>query len=192
MNICVFCSSSSALAQPYYTAATAFGASLAQHGHTLIYGGADVGIMGQVARAVSSSGGYVIGIMPQILEGKRISYAAADKMIITRDLRERKAEMASRADAFVALPGGFGTLEELLEVLTLRQLQEHTKPIVLLNTLDFYLPLIDLFEHFYREHFAHPVREFYYVAPDVPDIFNYIDHYQPFVAPDKLVGAGRE
>ncbi|MDF1513292.1 MAG: TIGR00730 family Rossman fold protein, partial [Anaerolineae bacterium] len=150
MNICVFCSSSSALVPSYYAVATAFGQSLARMGHTLVYGGADIGLMGRVARAVSEGGGYVIGVMPEMLASKRISYVAADKMIITHDMRERKAEMAARADAFVALPGGFGTLEELMEVLTLRQLQVHTKAIVLLNTRDFYTPLINVFEHFYR------------------------------------------
>ena len=189
MNICVFCSSSNALAAPYFRAARQFGDQLAGLGHNLIYGGADVGLMGEVAHAVTRGGGYVIGIMPEILKGKRISYAGVNEMIVTRDMRERKAEMAARADAFVALPGGFGTLEELLEVLTLRQLAEHVKPIILLNTLNFYSPLLDMFEHFYRERFAHPVREFYYVTPEVADVFRYLDGYRPFDAPDKLVGA---
>ena len=189
MNICVFCSSSSALPEPYYDNARMFGVVMARKGHSLVYGGADVGLMGVVARAVSEGGGYVVGVMPEILKDKRISYAAADEMIVTRDIRERKAEMAARADAFIALPGGFGTLEELLEVLTLRQLHEHTKPIILLNTRNFYAPLINVFENFYKEHFAHPVREFYFVAQDVEDIFTYLDNYQPFSAPDKLVGS---
>jgi uncharacterized protein (TIGR00730 family) len=187
MKICVFCSSSSALAQPYYEAARQFGEGIAQRSHMLVYGGADVGLMAEVAHAVTNGGGYVIGVMPEILKDKRLSYAGVDEMIITRDMRERKAEMASRADAFVALPGGFGTLEELLEVLTLRQLAAHTKPIVLLNTCRFYDPLIDLFENLYRQRFAHPVREFYFVAAEVQDVFSYLDAYQPFPAPGKLV-----
>jgi uncharacterized protein (TIGR00730 family) len=190
MNICVFCSSSSALAQPFFDAARQLGERIAHYAHTLVYGGADVGLMGEVAHAVTQGGGYVIGVMPEVLRDKRISYDKVDEMIITSDLRERKAVMATRADAFVALPGGFGTLEELLEVLTLRQLAEHTKPIVLLNTLDFYTPLIDVFEHFYREKFAHPCREFYFVASDVPEVFTYLDRYQPFSAPDKWVRPG--
>ena len=187
MNICVFCSSSSALAQPYIDAARQLGEGIARRADALVYGGADVGLMGEVAHAVTKGGGYVIGVMPEILIDKRLSYDAVDEMIITCDLRTRKAEMAARADAFVALPGGFGTLEELLEVLTLRQLEEHEKPIVLLNTLNFYAPLIDVFENFYRECFAHPVREFYCVASEVADIFTYLDHYQPFSAPQKWV-----
>ena len=192
MQICVFCSSSGALAQPYYEAARQFGTMLVDLGHSSVYGGADVGLMGEIARAVKRGGGYVIGVMPEILKDKRISYAAADEMVVTRDIRERKAEMAARADAFVALPGGFGTLEELFEVLTLRQLHEHTKPIVLLNTLDFYVPLINVFECFYRERFALPIREFYYVAPTVDAIFTYLNTYQPFHAPDKLVRPERK
>jgi uncharacterized protein (TIGR00730 family) len=187
MNICVFCSSSNALAKPYYDAARQLGFEIAQRSHALVYGGADVGLMGELAHAVSDGGGYVIGVMPDILKDKRISYTGVDEMILTRDLRERKAAMAALADAFIALPGGFGTLEELLEVLTLRQLSEHTKPIVLLNTLNFYAPLINVFETFYRERFAHPVREFYYVTPEIDDIFIYLDQYQPFSTPGKLV-----
>jgi uncharacterized protein (TIGR00730 family) len=192
VNICVFCASSSALARPYFAAARQFGAQLAREGHTLVYGGAGVGLMGEVAQAVTRGGGYVIGVMPEILKDKRLSYAAVDEMIVTRDIRERKAEMAARAEAFVTLPGGFGTLEELLEVLTLRQLAEHTKPIVLLNTLHFYDPLINVFENFYHQRFAHPVREFYFVAPDVNSIFTYLKHYQPFIAPDKWLRPGGE
>jgi uncharacterized protein (TIGR00730 family) len=192
MKICVFCSSSGALARPYYEAARQFGEGIAQRSHMLIYGGADVGLMGEVAHAVANGGGYVIGVMPEILKDKRISYTGADEMIVTRDMRERKAEMASRADAFVALPGGFGTLEELLEVLTLRQLAAHTKPIILLNTCHFYDPLIGFFENLYRQRFAHPVREFYFVAAEVQDVFSYLDTYQPFPAPGKLVGTEGE
>jgi hypothetical protein len=188
--ICVYCSSSDAVAPAYFDAAQALGAEIAARGCTLVYGGANLGLMGTVARAVHRGGGRVVGVIPQALQGKGLTYEEADDLVVTRDMRERKAEMETRADAFVALPGGFGTLEELLEVLTLRQLRLHTKPIVLLNTRGFYAPLVALFEHFYGERFAKPLREFYHVAPDVAGAFTYLDDYRPFVAQDKWFKPG--
>ena len=184
-NICVYCSSSDAVAPIYLEAARALGAQIAARGDTLIYGGANLGLMGELARTVHAGGGRVVGVIPQALHAHGIAYASADEVIITQDMRERKATMEARADAFIALPGGIGTLEELLEVLTLRQLQAHTKPIVLLNTADYYAPLFALFAHLYRERFAKPFENLYHVADDVAGIFDYLDAYQPFLAPSK-------
>lgn len=184
-TICVYCSSSDAVAPVYLAAARDLGAQIAARGDALVYGGADLGLMGALARAVHAGGGRVVGVIPHAFRERGIAYEAADELIITRDLRERKAQMEARADAFVALPGGFGTLEELLEILTLRQLRTHTKPVVLLNTGDFYAPLLALFAHFYREHFAKPFDGLYHVAADVPGIFTYLDAYRPTVAPSK-------
>jgi uncharacterized protein (TIGR00730 family) len=158
---------------------------MARRGDTLIYGGADVGLMGAIAEAVKTGGGTVVGIMPTVLQKMRIVFSDADEFIVTQDMRERKAMMEARADAFVVLPGGFGTLEELAEILTLRQIGTHTKPIVILNTASYYAPLIALFEHFYAERFAHPWRHLYHIASDVPDVFAYLDTYTPNAAPDK-------
>lgn len=184
-NICVYCSSSDAVDSIYMETARALGAQMAARGDTLVYGGADLGLMGALARAVHAGGGRVVGVIPQALQARGIAYAIADEVIITADLRERKATMETRADAFIALPGGIGTLEELLEVLTLRQLQAHTKPIVLLNTADYYAPLFALFAHLYRERFAKPFENLYHVADNVEGIFDYLDAYEPFVAPSK-------
>jgi uncharacterized protein (TIGR00730 family) len=93
--------------------------------------------------------------------------------------------MEARADAFVALPGGFGTMEELFEILTLRQLEEHTKPVVLVNSQAFFEPLLALFEHLYAGQFAKPCRDFYHVATDAMDVFDYLDRFEPFDAPAK-------
>lgn len=185
MHICVYCSSSSAVDSVYTEAAWALGARLAARGDTLVYGGATAGLMGVVARSVHAGGGRVIGVIPRTLAEKQLAYQEADELVITRDLRERKAEMDARAEAFVVLPGGFGTLEELLEVLTLRQLRLHERPIILLNTAGFYEPLIALFEHLYRERFAKPARELYHLAADVDEVFAYLDSYRPAPAPDK-------
>jgi hypothetical protein len=178
MKLCIYCSSSNAVDTVYFQAARRVGHQLAARGDTLIYGGADIGLMGTLARAVSEGGGHVTGVMPEALRAKRITYDDADRIIITRDMRTRKATMARYADAFVALPGGFGTLEELFEILTERQLEIHRKPIVILNVHGFYDPLLALFEHIYRERFARRLDDLYYVA-DAPDaVFAYLDWSQ--------------
>lgn len=182
--ICVYCSSSDALDPAFYEAADALGSEIAAQGCTLVYGGGRTGLMGAVARAVQASGGRVVGVIPQALAAH--GYAAADETITTRDLRERKAIMESRADAFIGMPGGFGTLEEVLEVLTLKQLRFHDKPIVLLNTLGYYDHLIKLFEHIYEQRFAKAAhRQLYHVAPDARHALAYIQTYQPPDIPAK-------
>jgi uncharacterized protein (TIGR00730 family) len=156
------------------------GAEIGRRKLTLIYGGARIGLMGEMARTVQTHGGKVIGIIPEKIQNMGIAYTEAEELVVTPDLRERKAAMESRADAFVALPGGFGTLEEILEVLTLKQLNFHQKPIVFLNTNGFYDPLLDLFEHIYTHRFAKPdYRQLYQLIPDVPGLFAYLDSYQP-------------
>lgn len=184
-SICVYCSSSDAVDPAYFDAARKLGATIAGRDYTLVYGGAHCGLMGALAQAVHAGGGRVVGVIPAALRERGIAYESADELIVSADLRERKATMEARADAFVALPGGFGTLEELLEILTLRQLQTHTKPIVLLNVRGFYDPLLALFDHFYRERFAKPVRALYHLALDVADVFAYLDTYTPVAAPGK-------
>jgi hypothetical protein len=178
MNLCIYCSSSNAVDTVYFQAARRVGSQLAARGDNLIYGGADVGLMGTLARAVSEGGGHVTGVIPEALRIKRITYDDANRIIITRDMRTRKATMARYADAFIALPGGFGTLEELSEVLTARQLAIHHKPVVILNTHRFYDPLIALFEHFYREQFARRVEDLYVVADDPDAVFDYLDRWE--------------
>lgn len=186
--VCVFCSSSEAVAPVYFEAAQALGAALGERNYTLVYGGSNVGLMRVLARATQAHGGRVVGVLPRRFHARGIAYVDADELVLTEDLRERKAIMEARADAFVALPGGFGTFDELLETLTLRQLGFHTKPVILFNVQDFYAPLAALFEQFYRERFAKPYREFYHLAPDVADIFSYLEAYQPVAAEGKWFG----
>src|SRR5512134_3823260 len=109
-TICVYCSSSEALDPSYFQAANELGAQMAQQNCALVYGGGRIGLMGALARAVRDHGGKIIGVIPQSLKEKELAYEACDELIITKDLRDRKAIMETRADAFVALPGGFGTL----------------------------------------------------------------------------------
>lgn len=142
LAVCVFCASARGLPDGYHRAARGLGRELARRGHRLVYGGGDAGLMGEVARAVHEHGGRVFGAIPRSLVERELAYGPADELVVTETLRQRKAEMDARADAFVALPGGYGTLEELLEVLTLRQLRLHDRPIVLLNTDGYYDPFL--------------------------------------------------
>jgi len=179
-NICVFSSSSDAVAPEYFEAAREVGAWIARKQMTLVYGGGKIGLMGAVAAAVHRHGGHVVGVIPRYLRKQEVAYEAADELIISKDLRERKAIMEERADAFVALPGGFGTLEEMLEILTLKQLGQHAKPVVFLNTSDFFRPLLRLFEQLYRERFTRPEhRELYHVAEAPGDVFAHLEAYRP-------------
>ncbi len=153
---------------------------MAKRGDVLIYGGTNVGLMGATARAMHQHGGRVVGVIPGFMASRGLAYAPADELLVTRDMRERKARMEARADAFLALPGGFGTLEEMLEIITLKQLQQHTKPVIFLNTGGFYDPLIALFEHMREHRFAKSyANSLYHFAADVPAVFAHLDHYQP-------------
>ena len=175
-HVCVYCSSSSAVAREQVVLARAFGAALGERGDVLVWGGASVGLMGEVARATRAAGGHTIGVIPESLRAVEIADTAADELVVTPDMLSRKAEMARRADAFVALPGGFGTLEELLEQLTARLLGFHDKPIVLADVSGFWQPLLGLFEHLYEQGMARPEsRQAYQVVPDVPGILRALD-----------------
>ena len=133
MRICVYCSSSTTIDGSYLEVAEALGTALAERGHTLVSGGGSVGSMGVVARAVRAAGGHTTGVIPQILLGLEVGDQDAHELVITTDMRERKGTMDARADAFLALAGGLGTLEELLEIWVGRILGLHAKPVVVLD-----------------------------------------------------------
>lgn len=188
MNITLFCSSSDAIDPAFFDLASELGRTIADRRDTLVYGGTNVGLMGTAARAVVKNGGNVIGVIPRYMSEKGIDFAECE-LHLTRDLRERKAKMEQLADAFIVLPGGFGTLEEVLEILTLKQLHQHQKAIVILNVLGFYDPLKELFEHIYRQRFAkETTRALYHFAAAVPDAFAYLDAYVPAEVPAKWFG----
>lgn len=185
-TLCVFCSSSDAVETRYFDAARELGEGIARRGDRLVYGGSNVGLMGTLARTVQAGGGHVIGVIPEVIHAAGRGFDTCNEFLITPDLRQRKAAMELRADAFIALPGGFGTLEEIIEVLTLKQLRLHHKPVIFLNTAGFYDPLVALFEHFYTSRVAKKEsRALYHIAPDVPDVFDYLDSYEPPTLPDK-------
>ena len=153
-KVCVYCSSSDALPQHYRDLASSFGTLLGRNRHHLVYGGTSVGLMGIVARSAKAAGAPVTGILPTSLVDRGLALTEADTIETCHDLRDRKARMDSLADAFVALPGGLGTLEELVEILNLRFLGFHRKPIVLLNHRGFYQPFLNLMEELFRENFT--------------------------------------
>ena len=155
MRICVYCAASNHVPEIYFDAARALGTGMARRGWSLVYGGGSVGLMGTVAETVQAAGGEVIGIIPQALLDREVAYLQATELIVTTTLRERKQVMDDRADAFVALPGGFGTLEELLEIMTLRQLAYHDKPIIIVNIGGYFDSLLAQFGRILSEGFAH-------------------------------------
>lgn len=184
--ICVFCSSSDAVASEYKDLARELGAAIGQRGDTLVYGGCNIGLMGLLARSVHEHGGRVIGIIPRKLMEIGLAYTKVDEQIITDDLRDRKALMDERADSFVALPGGLGTVEEVIEVINLKQLRYHRRPIVFLNSGGFYDRLFLFFEQTFDENFVRPgVRRLYHTVGGVEELLKYLDEYQPPEIEDK-------
>lgn len=181
-SICVFCASSEHIADHYFAQARELGDEMARRKHRLVYGGGQLGLMGAVARAVQASGGHVLGVIPRRPDWAEVVFLGANEMIYTSHMRDRKATMELRADAFIALPGGIGTLEELLEIITLRVLGYHRKPIVLLDGHGYYDPLLQMLGKSVAEGFARPsLREIYYLAESVPDALDYIEAH---LAPD--------
>ena len=156
-SICVFCGSYAGERPEYAQAARDFGRQLAEQAITVIYGGGNVGLMGVLADSALAAGGRVIGVIPQHLVDKELAHAGVDLRIVS-SMHERKALMAELADAFVALPGGFGTFEEFFEILTWSQLGLHSKPCGLLNVSGYYDPLIAMLEHAAREGFLRPLH----------------------------------
>ncbi|WP_211260640.1 TIGR00730 family Rossman fold protein [Amycolatopsis jejuensis] len=156
MRICVFCGSARGFSPEYTDAAAGMGKLLAQRGIGLVYGGASVGTMGVVADAALAAGGEVIGVIPEVLSSVEIAHGGLTELHVVADMHQRKAKMAELSDAFVALPGGAGTLEELFEVWTWAQLGIHRKPIGLLDVAGYYTPLVAFADHMQQEGFLRP------------------------------------
>jgi uncharacterized protein (TIGR00730 family) len=154
-SICVFCGSSTGSNSKYVAAARQLGELIAQKEMSLVYGGGNVGLMGEIANSVLKSRGEVIGVIPQFLVEKELVHDKLTEIRIVASMHERKAMMAELADGFVALPGGFGTLEETVEVLTWAQLGLHRKPVGLLNVERYFNFLYDFFKHMVAEKFLH-------------------------------------
>lgn len=178
-TVCVFCGSRSGVNPAVQEAAHQLGAALAQHGFRLVFGGGSIGLMGAVAKSMLQHGGEVIGIIPQALLEREIGLIEASELLVTNTMRERKALMDERSDAFIVLPGGFGTMEEMMETLTLRQLGYHNKPIILLNVHGYYDPLLRFFSYAVEQDYvgSEQNRTLYDVVTDVDTVLKLLETY---------------
>jgi len=167
-SLCVYCGSNSGSRPVYTQAALHLGNILVRRGIRLVYGGGRVGLMGTIADAVLANGGEVIGVIPESLVAKEVAHLGLKDLRVVPSMHERKALMAELADAFVALPGGFGTLDEFAEILTWAQLGLHLKPHGLLNVANFYDPLLAFFDHAVAENFIRQAHRDLVIADEDP------------------------
>ncbi|PKA57317.1 Cytokinin riboside 5'-monophosphate phosphoribohydrolase LOG7 [Apostasia shenzhenica] len=185
-RICVFCGSSSGKKASYREAAVELGGELVARGIDLVYGGGSVGLMGLVSHAVHDGGRHVLGVIPRSLMPREITGEPIGEVRAVSDLHERKAEMARQADAFIALPGGYGTLEELLEVITWAQLGIHRKPVGLLNVEGYYNSLLSFMDMAVAEEFiSHKARRIIVSAPTAAELVRKLEEY--VADPDEFV-----
>ncbi len=190
-RICVFCGSSAGGRPDYAEAATRLGRLLAERGLGLVYGGGHIGLMGVLADAVLAVGGEAIGVIPQALVDKELAHQGLTELHVVTTMHQRKALMADRADAFVALPGGFGTCEEFFEVLTWGQLGIHDKPISLLNVASFFDPLLAWIDHSAGEGFLRPEhRRLLLVSDDPARLLDALQRYRPAMPRDGRISPG--
>ncbi|WP_291912556.1 TIGR00730 family Rossman fold protein [Chitinophaga sp. CB10] len=183
-RIAVYCGSSMGNEDIYKEQAMLLGATLAKKGIGLVYGGARVGLMGAVADGALSGGGEVIGVLPHFLQQKELAHTGLTSLLLTDTMHERKAKMNELCDGVIALPGGFGTMEELFEMLTWGQLGLHRKPVGLLNSGGFYDTLIALTEHMTSKGFlSSPNKNMLLHSPDINQLIAKMEQYQPAAGP---------
>lgn len=179
-SVCVFCGANFGRRPAYVEAARAFGELVARRGLRLVYGGADVGLMGALADAALEAGGEVVGVMPQALMAREIGHPRISRLEVVPDMHTRKARLAELSDAFVALPGGIGTMEEVFEVWTWGQLGFHRKPVGLLNVAGYYDALSAFFRHAVAEAFLQEAhREMLVVTDDADAMLDTLAAYEP-------------
>jgi uncharacterized protein (TIGR00730 family) len=183
-NVCVYCGSSQGDDPQFEAAATALGDLMAKSGVGLVYGGGNSGLMGSLARAVLAGGGRVCGIIPDFLKDRELMLREAQELVVVPDMHTRKRIMFERADAFVALPGGVGTLEELVEQLTWVQLGRHSKPVLIADIGGFWRPLLSLMAHMRGQGFIRSAFEVHYLVAErveeiLPMLSSAAGHVQP-------------
>ncbi|RWR90598.1 cytokinin riboside 5'-monophosphate phosphoribohydrolase LOG1 [Cinnamomum micranthum f. kanehirae] len=179
-TVCVFCGSSTGKRNCYKDAALELGEELVSRRVNLVYGGGSVGLMGLVSQAVHGGGGHVLGIIPKTLMSKEITGETVGEVRPVADMHQRKAEMARHSDAFIALPGGYGTLEELLEVITWAQLGIHNKPVGLLNVDGYYNSLLTFIDKAVDDGFIKPFQRYIFVsAPNAKELVQKLEEYEP-------------
>ena len=179
-NICTFCSASNSLDDIFYKEAEILGQLFGENGYNVVYGGSKLGIMYKVTKKAKDFGSKVIGVMPEKLYDLGVSEEFCDEFYLTKGMRERKAKLDEISDAVVALAGGFGTLEEVSEMIVQKQLCYNNKPIIFLNTAGFYDNLLKFFENiFYKKFASESSKNLYYVAQTPFDVINYLKNYSP-------------
>jgi len=179
-RICVFCGSSSGSRPEFRACAEVLGAELTRRNIGLVYGGGNVGLMGAIADAVLRAGGEAIGVIPEHLMTREIAHKQLTKLHVVRSMHERKALMADLSDAFIALPGGFGTLEEFFEVLTWSQLGLHAKPCGIVNLLEYYTPLLAMLDHAVEQRFLKPQNRALVLARNTPsELLHALNEWRP-------------
>jgi len=189
-RVCVFCGSNDGLRPVYAAAARAMGRALAERNLGLVYGGGCVGLMGTIADAVLERRGQVLGVIPQALVERELAQHSVTELIIVQSMHERKAKMAASADAFIAMPGGYGTLEEFCEIITWAQLGLHRKPCGLLNVDGYYDPLLELFDRAVGEGFLQPINRQLVLQETQPD--RLLDLLENYVSPVTAQWIGRD
>lgn len=179
-RVCIFCGSYNGTRAEYAEMARLLAIGLAERGIEIVYGGSKVGLMGVIADAALAAGGTVIGVIPQSLMDRELAHERLTALHVVGTMHERKAMMAQLSDGFIALPGGFGTLDELFEIVTWAQLGLHRKPIALLNVLGFYAPLIEMAKHLVSEGFVtRPVNDLLVSADNPETLLNTLQTYVP-------------
>ena len=174
--IAVFCASAAGAKPAYLETARELGRAIAERNYGLVYGGATVGLMGALADAALAAGGNVVGVIPDVIIDREIAHRGLTELHVVQTMHERKALMASRADAFIALPGGYGTLDEFIEIVTWAQLRIHAKPCVMVNVLDYFDPLLAFFDQAVEQGMLKPVnRGLIKVARDASEALEIIE-----------------
>lgn len=179
MKICVYGSASDEIARVYLEAGERLGAEMARRGHTMVFGAGACGMMGAAARGVTAQKGHMLGIVPSFFNVDGVLYDKCDELVFTETMRERKQRMEDSADGFIMTAGGIGTFEEFFEILTLKQLGRHDKPIVILNTNGYYDSLLDTLRRAMDEKFVKDkTSELYFVTDSIADALDYLEAYQ--------------
>lgn len=180
MNICVFGSSSELIDKTYLETAEQLGKTIAQKGHTTVFGAGKYGVMGAVARGAYAGNGPIIGVTPDFFIDMNVVYDKCTELIVTDTMRERKAIMEDRADAFIICAGGMGTFEEFFEVLTLKQLNCHEKPIIIYNVKGYYNPMLDMLQNAVdKEFMTDKCMQLYTIANTEQEVFEQLENYKP-------------
>ncbi|POZ60403.1 TIGR00730 family Rossman fold protein [Chromobacterium alticapitis] len=185
--ICLFCGSNKGMKPEYEAAARAFGRELAERGITLVYGAGNVGLMGVAADAALAAGGRVIGVIPEFLKAKEVAHLGLSELHVTETMHQRKALMAELSDGFIALPGGFGTFDEVFEILTWAQLSVHGKPVGMLDVGGFFRPLQAMVDHAVAEGFVPAGNlDLFHRGEDLPALLAWMEGYRPQTVPKWL------